>query len=122
MINFTKIFNQVNSIKIKSVTDSLFRNGLLFGILGLISAIFKTESWVTIVLFSICGLFCIFGLSFFIYFSRKNADYLRSETFQLKKQSIELIGDKENQLNPNVKELVSITNPYSEETKSDFGE
>jgi hypothetical protein len=69
--------------------------------------------WVIILLFSLGSLFCIIGLIFYIYFAKKNPDYLRSESFQIKKQSIELLGDKEN---PNLIGIISIatTNPLIE--------
>jgi hypothetical protein len=127
MLNWTKIFSQVNKIQIKSITDSLFRYGLYLFVLGTISAIFKASSWVTILLFSVGGLFEFIGLGFYCYFAKKNPDYLRSETFQLKKQSIEMLGDKENQMNPNIKTIIHITSPFSpkelgNESKKEFGE
>jgi hypothetical protein len=126
MLNWTKVLDQISSIKIKSITDSLFRYGLYFFALGVLSGIFTTLTWVIIILFSIGGLFVIIGLGFYCYFAKKNPDYLRSESFQLKKQSIEMLGDKDNLLNPNVKELIYIASPYFKELgngkKSGLGE
>jgi hypothetical protein len=112
-VNWTHALDQVSKIQIKSITDSLFKYGLYLFMFGTVSAIFKTPNWVTILQFSVGGLFEIIGLSFYIYFAKKNPDYLRSESFQLRKQSIEMLGDKENSFNPNVKDIVFIANPYS---------
>lgn len=125
MIGWAKILDQVSKVQIKSITDPLFRYfSILFG-LGTITAIAKTEIWVTITLFSIGGLLLIVGLCFYIYFGVNNPDYLRSESFQLKKQTIELLGDKDNTMNPNVKELKFITSPYAEQlelnSNNEFG-
>lgn len=81
----------------------------------------------TILLFSVGGLFELIGLIFYCYFAKKNPDYLRSESFQIQKQSIEILGDKENQMNPNVKNIIYIASPFSskelnEENKNKFGE
>jgi len=126
-VNWTKILDQVSKIQIKSITDSLFRYGLYLFVLGTISAIFKTPVWVTILLFSVGGLFELIGLVFYCYFSIKNPDYLRSESFQIRKQSIEMLGDKDNQLNPNIKSVIYIASPFAKEIgegsdKNEFGQ
>lgn len=113
-MNWTKVLDQVSKIQVKSITDSLFKYGLYLFALATISAIFKTEVWVTVLLFSVGGLFELIGLCFYFYFAKKNPDYLRSESFQLRKQSLEMLGDKDNQLNPNVKSIVYITSPYTQ--------
>jgi hypothetical protein len=114
-VNLTKIFDQVSRIQIKSITDSLFRYGLYLFALATVSSIFKTPIWVSILLFSVGGLFELIGLIFYIYFSIKNPDYLRSESFQISKQSIEMLGDKDNTMNPNVKSIIYIASPFSKE-------
>ncbi len=126
-MNLTKIFEQVNKIQVKSITDSLFKYGLFIFALGTATAIFETAIWVTILLFSVGGLFVMVGLVFYCYFSVKSPDYLRSESFQIKKQSIEILGDKDNNQNPNIKNVVLIASPYSKELdevngKNEFGE
>lgn len=115
MIGWTKILDQVSKVQIKSITDPLFRYSVILLALGALTAICKTERWVVITLFIIGGVLLIVGLIFFFYFSIKNPDYLRSESFQLKKQTIELLGDKDNLLNPNVKELKFIASPFAEQ-------
>lgn len=112
MLNWTRVLDQVSKFQIKSITDSLFKYGLYIFVLATISAICKTQTWVTIILFSVGGLFEIIGICFYFYFAKKNPDYLRSESFQLKKQSIEILGDSENKFNPNMKRIIYVTNPY----------
>ncbi len=114
-MNWTKVLEQINKIQVKSITDSLFRYGLYLLALGTISAIFSTSIWVTIIIFCLGVLFELVGLIFYCYFSFKNPDYLRSEKFQISKKSIEMLGDKDNQLNPNIKSIVFIASPYSKE-------
>ena len=126
-MNWTKVLDQVSKIRIKSITDSLFRYGLYLFVLATISAIFKTEIWVTVLLFSVGGLFELIGLCFYFYFAKTNPDYLRSESFQIKKQSIEMLGDKDNQFNPNIRSIIYIASPFSKELgngdkKNQFGD
>ena len=82
-------------------------------ILGTFAAIFKTETWVLIVLFSGGGLFEVFALVFYGYYGVKNPDYLRSEAFQQNKQVIETLGDKNNVGNPHLGDLKHIPSPYA---------
>jgi len=72
-----------------------------------------------ILIFIAATIFLTVGLIFYIYFALKDPDYLRSESFQLRKQSITVLGDKENQFNDNLKEIPSITNPYILKTKGE---
>ena len=51
----------------------------------------------------------------YIYFSIKNPDYLRSEDYHLRKQSMEILGDKDNYLPIDAKEIRGIANPYQEQ-------
>ncbi len=120
MESLLKILQQVSQVKIKSITDSLFRYGVWIILAGTASAISKADTWVTIFLFSIGSLFLLVGLYYFRFFARKNPDYLRSETFQLKKQSLHMLGDKENLFDlENANQIAKITSPYAEPTDND---
>lgn len=119
MKGWTQIFSQVSQLKIKSVTDSLFKYGLLGLVISALGAIFIEKDWVLIILFSISGLLFLVGLFFFCYFAFKSPDYLRSETYQLKKQAVEILGDNERSNNPNVKDVHLIMNPYKENQSND---
>jgi len=115
-VTWTKIFDQISQIKVKSITDSLFKYGLLLFTLGVLSSIFSKVSWVTVFLFITGGLFVIIGFIYYAYFAKVNPDYLRSEEFQIKKQSIEILGDKENHFNPNTTNITAIasSSPYAQ--------
>lgn len=118
-MNLTRLFDQVSKIKVRSITDSLFKFSAVLFVIGCISNIFATDTWPSIVLFVLGGICTLTALIFYCYFSLKSPDYLRSEDFHIKKQSIEMLGDKNNQLNPNVKEVVYISSPYSKKNGDD---
>jgi hypothetical protein len=108
----TRVLQQAGQIRISSITDSLFKYGFLLIVLATFASVAKATLWVCILLFSFGGLFLITGLAVFCIFAKLNPDYLRSENYQLKKHSIELLGDKNNSANPHVDKVVLITNPY----------
>lgn len=119
MKEWTKIFSQVLELKVSSVTDPLFKYGLLCLVIGVIAAIFSEKDWVSITLFCFGGLFILFGLCFYIYFAKKNSDYLRSETYQLKKQAFEMLGDNERSDNKNLGKIPALMNPYHKQSELD---
>jgi len=112
MVEWTKIFNQVSQLRIKSVTDSLFKFGLISLLISIFGAIFIDKDWVLIVLFGLSIMITLIGLIFYCYFAIKNPDYLRSETYQLKKQAVEYLGDNEKSDNKNIRNIPSLMNPY----------
>jgi len=113
---WTQIFNQVSQLRIKSVVDSLLKFGILVLVLAVVGAIFNLKDWILIILFSFAGLLIIVGIIFYIYFALKNPDYLRSETFQLRKQAVEFLGDNERSTNPNIQGIPMVTNPFRPES------
>lgn len=111
-MDWTKLTDQLSKIKVKNVVDMPLFYGLWVLAFTVISAIFCKYEWVTIVLFSFAALlFIIAGFGYF-YFTFKNPDYLRTEEYQLRKQSIEILGDKEKLLPVDGQNIVDITNPY----------
>lgn len=112
MLAWAKIFDQISKIQVKSITDAPFRNSLLFFLMGGAAAIFKAEAWVVITLFSVGGLVLLVALIVYLVFCFKNPDYLRSENYQIQKQSLELLGDKDNALTQ-IKAIKDITSPYN---------
>jgi energy-coupling factor transporter transmembrane protein EcfT len=124
VINWTKALQQISSIKIKSITDGPFIYALILFLFGIITAISKVPAWITIVVFSVAGLVLLIAIIFYCYFCFKNPDYLRSESYQLRKHSIEILGDKENLLNVNIKEIKYITSPlaFNESKELQIGE
>jgi hypothetical protein len=110
-MDITKLTSQVNKIKVKNVVDMPLFYGLWILVLAVITAIFKTENWITIVLFCFAGLTFLIALFGYLFFTFKNPDYLRSEEYHLKKQSLEILGDSENILPIDARNIVDITNP-----------
>lgn len=121
MNGILKILDQVGQVKIKSITDNLFRYGISLIGFGTISAtqILNAQIWVTIILFTLGTIFLGCGLFYYGYFAKRNPDYLRSEIYQLRKQSLELLGDKDNHSNPNLDKITMITSPYDKEEDGD---
>lgn len=111
-MDFTKLTEQVGKIKVKNVVDMPLFYALWVLAFALISGIFCKLNWVIIVLFCFAGLLVLLAIFGYIYFTFKNPDYLRSEEYHLRKQSIEILGDKENFLPVNAQNIVDITNPY----------
>jgi hypothetical protein len=121
-IGWTRIFNQISKIQVKSITDPLFKYAIYTLALGLISSIFSKYGWVTLMIFIISGILFVLAIVFYIYFAIRNPDYLRSENFQIRKQSIEMLGDKDNHLNPNTDKIVLIASPYSKKALNNHNE
>lgn len=117
MSELLKILEHVGYIKIKGIVDVLLKYGVVLVITGVLSGIFKAETWITIFVFILAALFILFAFYYYAWFVKRNPDYLRSETYQLKKHSLELLGDKDNVDNPNIHNVPLILNP-SDKTKS----
>lgn len=110
-MDWSKLTQQVSTIKVKNVVDMPMFYGLFILSFALISGIFSKENWVTIVLFSFAGLLFLIALFGYLYFSFKNPDYPRSEQYHLRKQSLEILGDKDKLLPVGAENIVLITNP-----------
>lgn len=105
----------IGRIKIKSIVDSLIRFILLQILFIGVAAFQNLPQWILIVLVLMVVLsFTLMGY-LYIYFSIKNPDYLRSEDYHLRKQSMEILGDKDNYLPIDAKEIRGIANPYQEQ-------
>ena len=95
-----RLSDSISQVKIKSVVEAPFKAVLIIIFLAVLSAWIKAPSWVTIVIFSIGGLFALLLVGAYILFSIKNPDYLRSESFQLRMKALEVLGDKDGGLLP----------------------
>ncbi len=115
-MNWIRLLGVVGSVKVKSITDPLFRFSLLFGVIGGAVACFPAPVFVWIFLLSCCGLCLVLGIGFYIYFAINCPDYLRSESFQISKQSLEMLGDEKNKFNPNMDKIIPIANPQVQES------
>ncbi len=105
------ITHAISRIIVKSVVDSLGKLMLFSLMFFVIAAIFVKEGWVLIVLACILGLlFIMYAISYF-YCLFKNPDLLRSEEFNIKKQIVEVMGDKDNHQLIDTEHLASIANP-----------
>lgn len=104
----------VNKITIKSVVDSPGRMLLLSLGLFLLAAIFVSQVWILIFFAVVVGVILVMILVSYFYCLFTNPDLLRSEDYNIRKQSIEVLGDKDNYLPIDSKHLASIANPYSE--------
>lgn len=105
------ITHAISKIIVKSVVDSLGKLLLISMIIFVIAAIFVEEGWVLIVLACLLNLlFLMYAISHF-YCLFKNPDLLRSEEFNIKKQIVEVIGDKDNYQLIDTEQLASIANP-----------
>lgn len=125
MIDWSKITQQVSTIKVKNVVDMPLFYGLFVLAFALISSAVSKYPWVTIVLFSFAALLFVIATFGYLYFTFKNPDYLRSEEYQIKKQSLEILGDKDKLLPIDAKNIVEISNPqpyYLEDENTDTEE
>lgn len=121
-MDWTKATEQISKIKVKNVVDMPLFYGLLVLMLSVISGIFCPLIWVTIVLLVFAGVLFAMAVFGYFFFTFKNPDYLRSEEYHLRKQSLEILGDKDKLLPVDGQNIVDITNPYSsqiEENKSE---
>ncbi|MFN4247592.1 MAG: hypothetical protein ACK4EY_07700 [Flavipsychrobacter sp.] len=121
-MDLTKLTEQVNKIKVKNVVDMPLFYGLWVLVLALFSGIFSKYEWVTIVLFCFAGLLFLIALFGYLYFTFKAPDYLRSEEYHLKKQSLEILGDKDKLLPFEAQNIVDITNPFTTNTLTQHSE
>ena len=121
-MDLTKITEQVGKIKVKNVVDMPLFYGLWVLAFAVISGIFCQLNWVTVVLFCFAGLLFLIATFGYLYFTLKNPDYLRSEEYHLRKQSLEILGDKENFLPVDGQNIVDITNPYPLQLNEDKNE
>ncbi len=115
-MNWIKIFGEVNSIKVKSITDPLFRFSLFFAVIGGAVACLPAPEIAWMLLFGGSGICLLLGIVFYIYFAIKCPDYLRSESFQISKQSLEMLGDEKNKFNPNMERIIPIANPQVQDS------
>lgn len=106
--------NAVNRITIKSVVDSAGRMLLLSLGLFLIAAIFVEQTWILVFFAVVSALILLMIIVSYFYCLFTNPDLLRSEDYNIRKQSIELLGDKENYLPVDSKHVASIANPFPE--------
>ena len=106
------------SIRVKSVVDPLIKLFVMMLVFIIVSAYLKLPEWLTIVLLWFTGAILVLILLAYIGFAIFRPDYLRSESYNLRKQSLSILGDKENYKRVDMRHLVDIANPFIEEPLS----
>jgi len=110
---FSNSVEQIAKVSVKSVTDRPFIFGVLLAIVGVVAAVCKVATWVTIVVLSFACLLILLAVFFFIYFAIKNPNYLRSEEHQRIMKGFEILGDDKHQLNVTADNIVVMANPHA---------
>lgn len=106
------------SIRVKSVVDPLIKLLVMMLVFIIVSAYLKLPEWLTIVLLWFTGAILVLILLAYVGFAIFKPDYLRSESYNLRKQSLSILGDKENYKRVDMRHLVDIANPFIEEPLS----
>jgi glucose uptake protein GlcU len=112
-MDWTKLTDQVGKIKVKNVVDMPLFYALWVLAFAVISAVCCLHEWITITLFCFAAVLLFLAAFGYFFFTFKNPDYLRSEEYHLRKQSLEILGDKENLLPVNPQNIVDVSNPYN---------
>jgi phosphoglycerol transferase MdoB-like AlkP superfamily enzyme len=89
--NLDKVFGQ---IKLSSGLKDMIYVIALIVMLALLLAMFKVSAWIIILAFILLIGIIIFFAYCYNYLMHNNPDLLRSESFQLQKQRIEMLGEK----------------------------
>ena len=119
MPQFIRSLSQAfTSIRVKSVVDPLIKLFVMMLVFIIVSAYLKLPEWLTIVLLWFTGAILVLILLAYIGFAIFRPDYLRSESYNLRKQSLSILGDKENYKRVDMRHLVDIANPFIEEPLS----
>ncbi len=108
---FNTITHAISKIIVKSVVDPLGKLMLIVLALFVIAAIFIKTTWPLIALIVIAGILLLMYVISYFYCLFKNPDLLRSEEYNIKKQVVEVMGDKDNHQLIDTKHLASIANP-----------
>lgn len=106
-----RIQNSIGTIEVKGVPDKLWRVLLLLVIILAGGAYLQIKEWCLILIAIILGFVLILAFRVYLFFMLKNPDYLRSESFQIRKQAIEILGDKDGLLPTDVSQVINV--PYT---------
>lgn len=117
-----RLSSHIGRIKVRSIIDAPAKYLLWFTLFAIIAAIAKVESWIIVVLFCFAGVFLILVIVGYIYFAITKPDYLRSEEYNLKKQSLEIMGTKDNYLPVDMHNVVDVVNTTSIASLENRGE
>lgn len=113
--HFIKSLSQAfTSIRVKSVVDPLIKLLVTVLVFVIVSAYLKLPEWLSMVLLWFSGAILVLILLAYVGFAIFKPDYLRSESYNLRKQSLSILGDKENYKQVDMRHVVDIANPYLE--------
>ena len=100
----------VQKVSVKSaVNASLWACVVISTPLFIIST--QINGWLQVAFFVVATIPVIAFVVSYFYFLFKNPDYLRSEEYQLKAESLKLLGDKDNPLHAAATDVVSVAIP-----------
>lgn len=105
-----RIQNSIGTIEVKGVPDKLWRVLLLLVVVLVGGAYLQIKEWCLILIAIVLGLVLLLAFGVYIFFMLKNPDYLRSESFQIRKQAIEILGDKDGLLPTDVAQVINVPN------------
>ena len=103
--------NSIGTIEVKGVPDKLWRVLLLLVVVLVGGAYLQIKEWCLILIAIVLGFVLLLAFGVYIFFMLKNPDYLRSESFQIRKQAIEILGDKDGLLPTDVAQVINV--PYT---------
>lgn len=106
-----RIQNSIGTIEVKGVPDKLWRVLLLLVVVLVGGAYLQIKEWCLILIAIVLGFVLLLAFGVYIFFMLKNPDYLRSENFQIRKQAIEILGDKDGLLPTDVAQVINV--PYT---------
>lgn len=106
-----RIQNSIGTIEVKGVPDKLWRVLLLLVVVLVGRAYLQIKEWCLILIAIVLGFVLLLAFGVYIFFMLKNPDYLRSESFQIRKQAIEILGDKDGLLPTDVAQVINV--PYT---------
>lgn len=103
-----RIQNSIGTIEVKGVPDKLWRVLLLLVVVLVGGAYLQIKEWCLILIAIVLGLVLLLAFGVYIFFMLKNPDYLRSESFQIRKQAIEILGDKDGLLPTDIAKVINV--------------
>ena len=114
-----RIQNSIGKVEVKRVPDKLWQVLLLLVVILGCGAYLQIKEWCLILLAVIIALVFVLAVGVYLFFMVKNPDYLRSESFQIRKQAIETLGDKDGLLPTDLSQIINVpsTNPNLIESK-----
>lgn len=106
-----RVQNSIVFIEVKGVPDKLWTVIFLLVIIWVGAAYAEIKSWCLIFLAVLIVIILFLAVGSYLFFMFKAPDYLRSESYQIRKQAIETLGDKDGLLPTDIAQVINI--PYS---------